>query len=130
MAIIERCILHLTKEDLVELFEIYDKMEFYRRENKVEQFLEGDKQFHRKIAQVQTNPLFDMLLQIVLSNETLDLLWLSRMEKGILEKTQYEHMVILEGLQKRDLERARTAMRQQMENIRIDFSRLIKANND
>lgn len=128
LAIIEKCIDHLSKSDIDELYELWEEMETHKIQGKIDLFLDGDRRFHERLAKSIPNPMFLLLLQTVFTTEPLGVFSLSRTSKDILNKTQYEHLMILEGLKNKNIEQARFAMATQMNNICEDLELLSKTN--
>ena len=121
LAIIQKCFDSLTKSTLDDLYELWEKMEEYRAKNNIELFLQGDRLFHEQLAKSLPNPMFLLLLQTVFASESPGVFSLSRTSRDILEKTQYEHLMILEGLKSKNVCQALHAMETQMNNIRKDL---------
>ena len=129
LAIIENCVKYMTDDALRELYGIWEQMEQDKKTRKIEHFLKGDELFHEQMAKLLPNPLFYQLLHIIFSFSSLRLFDLGRTMEGILEETQSEHLMILEGLRSRDVGQAQQAVRAQMHNIRRDFAILVAGEN-
>ncbi len=121
VAIIEKCIPFVTDEFIDKLTEIWNQMETFRHQRKMEPFLKSDQEFHEIIAKQLPNPLFYVLLKTVFVQNP-DIFSISKaVEKTAYEDTQNEHKMMIDGLRRRSKEICRMAVLMTFDDIRRDL---------
>lgn len=129
VAIIEKCIPHVSDEFLSNLNDIWNRMEDYRRRRKMELFLKSDREFHETIAKQIPNQLFYVLLRTVFIQNP-DIFSISKaVEETAYEDTQNEHRMMIDGLTRRNKEICKMAVFMTFDNIRRDLKTIQDARN-
>jgi len=89
--------------------------------HQADDYIAADSQFHRTLALATRNPLI-----IALADSIVDLLAEQRSRifsvPGGPERGQVYHKTLLEAIERRDVERARTAMRAHLTQVSVDVS--------
>jgi len=105
--IVNLAIVAVTKEDLVELAELFDEMSRLVRENALDGLLRKDREFHMRVAACAGNVLLEKMLESLFDMMERDL-WRD-IKKRLLERderyrlrTVDRHSRILMGLRKQD----------------------------
>jgi GntR family transcriptional repressor for pyruvate dehydrogenase complex len=96
----------ITVDELASLRECMNRMD---RAESVEELVRVDEEFHHIVAGATRNPVLVALMDNLSSRTTRARLWRGVMERGVVERTKQWHHAILEGLEARDPELARSA---------------------
>ena len=123
-SIVEKCMNNINESFLIEMDNIWEKMDEYRIEKRVEPFLKADMEFHERIAKQLPNPFFHMILKGVFL-DTPQIFDVTRTLDTAMADTQFEHKLILDGLHRNDTELATLAIHLQISNIRRDLQTVL-----
>ena len=96
----------ITDDELASLQDCMARMD---RAESVEELVPEDEEFHRIVASATRNSVLVALLGNLSSRTTGARLWRAVMERDAVERTKQWHHAILEGLEARDPELARSA---------------------
>jgi GntR family transcriptional repressor for pyruvate dehydrogenase complex len=102
---------HATEADIEDLRRICTEMEAVASEP--EQFAQKDAEFHRRLSQTTHNPLMTLLLDSI-RDLMAEVRTLVAREPGLFERVMPTHVQILECVASRDVQGARSAMREHL----------------
>ena len=104
-------------EDLAAMREAVCVMD--RSQNNPEAYIEADLDFHLALAEAAANPLILSLIDSIVGLLRKERIRIFRVEGGP-QRSQFHHKRILEAVERRDPETARSAMRAHLEQVRQD----------
>jgi DNA-binding GntR family transcriptional regulator len=123
----ELAIERMTPEDLKELTDIYDLMEFFTMKNDSAKIFELNTQFHEKIYACTKSRYLEHILkdfQIFIKSTRLE----SLKTKGRLEIALAEHRTILEAFKNHDKEAAKNAISKHIVSAQKNVYQLLNSN--